>query len=98
MNKDTLDNKNNIDEISSDRENIHENIVFNDKFQNNTFSLNNNSNNNKGINNQYVYQFQKIEKKSRLKLLLSIIFYLLSGCFLLFHSFHYIFSRNVRDK
>ena len=103
MNKDSLNNiitkdKKVIDDLSSDKENIEETSIYYNKFKNNTISLNNNSINNIEIKNKFEYQYQKLQKKQRLKLKLLIFFYILSGCFLLIHSFHYIFSRNVRDK
>ena len=97
MNKDSLNN-NITNDTLSDRESIQESSIDDNTIKNNTISLNNNSINNIEIKNKFEYQFQKLQKKQRVKLKLLIIFYILSGCFLLFHSLHYIFSRNVRDK
>ena len=100
MNQDSLNNniinnnKKVLDDIPSDRENIQESIIHDDKLKNNNISLNNNIE----IKNKFKYQYEKVQKKHKLKIKLLFIFYILLGCFLLLHSFHYIFSRNVRDK
>ena len=91
LNNIIINNKNIVDDIPSDRENIPG--INNPK--NNNISLNENYFNKFKINNIYEKKYNNIQTKNQRKQKLLIILYLLLGCILLVHSVHYLFSRNL---